>query len=73
MAVKRGHMGDQEVGLHLFSTGGLLEDSWWNRTFWMYAKIWPGYQMAHIASKAVHKAPAVADLRNLRLSVLNGK
>jgi len=52
LGVKRGHMGDQEVGLHLFSTGGFLDDSWWNRTFWMYAKTWPGYQMAHIAPKA---------------------
>ena len=52
LGVKRGHMGDQEVGLHLFSTGGFLEDSWFNRTFWMYAKTWPGYQMAHIAPKA---------------------
>ena len=52
LGVRRGHMGDQQVGLHLFSTGGFLEDSWWNRTFWMYAKTWPGYQMAHIAPKA---------------------
>jgi outer membrane protein assembly factor BamB len=44
-------MGDQEVGLHLFSTGGFLEDSWFNRTFWMYAKTWPGFQIAHIAPK----------------------
>ena len=52
LGVKRGHMGDHEVGLHLLTTGGLLEDSWWNRTFWMYAKTWPGYQMGHIAPKA---------------------
>ena len=52
LGVSRGHMGDQTVGLHLFSTGGFLEDSWWNRTFWMYATTWPGYQMAHIAPKA---------------------
>ena len=52
LGVRRGHMGDQEVGLHLFSTGGFLDDSWFNRTFWMYAKTWPGYQIAHIAPKA---------------------
>jgi outer membrane protein assembly factor BamB len=52
LGVNRGHMGDHQVGLHLFSTGGFLEDSWYNRTYWMYAKTWPGFQMAHIAPKA---------------------
>ena len=52
LGVSRGHLGDHEVGLHLFSTGGFLDDSWWNRTFWMYARTWPGYQIAHIAPKA---------------------
>ena len=52
LGVWRGHMGDQEVGRHLFSTGGLLDDSWWNRTYWMYAETWPGYQLGHIAPKA---------------------
>ncbi|NQT85659.1 hypothetical protein HQ560_02780, partial [bacterium] len=51
LGVRRGHMGDQEVGLHLFSTGGFLDDSWFNRTFWMYAKTWPGFQLGHIAPK----------------------
>ena len=54
LGVRRGHMGDQDVGLHLFSTGGFLEDSWFNRTFWMYAETWPGFQMGHIAPKAGH-------------------
>jgi len=52
LGVWRGHMGDRFVGLHLFTTGGFLDDSWWNRTFWMYSKTWPGYQMAHLAPKA---------------------
>jgi len=52
LGVWRGHMGDRIVGLHLFTTGGFLDDSWWNRTFWMYSKTWPGYQMAHLAPKA---------------------
>ena len=51
LGVSRGHMGDQHVGLHVFTTGGFLEDSWFNRTFWMYAKTWPGFQLAHIAPK----------------------
>ena len=41
--------GEQDVGLHVFSTAGLLDDSWYNRTFWMYSKRWPGFQLANQA------------------------
>ncbi len=51
LGVSRGHLGDRDVGLHLFTTGGFLDDSWWNRTFWMYSKTWPGFQIGHIAPK----------------------
>ena len=44
--------GDQDVGLHLFSTSGLLDGSWYNRTFWMYSKRWPGFQLANQAPKS---------------------
>jgi hypothetical protein len=43
--------GEQDVGLHVFSTTGLLDDSWYNRTFWMYSKRWPGFQLANQAPK----------------------
>jgi len=43
--------GAQDVGLHVFSTSSLLDDSWYNRTFWMYSKRWPGYQLANQAPK----------------------
>jgi outer membrane protein assembly factor BamB len=43
--------GAQDVGLHIFSTSGLLDDSWYNRAFWMYSKRWPGFQLANQASK----------------------
>lgn len=43
--------GEQDVGLHVFSTAGLLDDSWYNRTFWMYSKRWPGFQLANQAPK----------------------
>jgi len=43
--------GAQDVGMHIFSTSGLLDGSWYNRTFWMYAKRWPGFQLANQASK----------------------
>ena len=43
--------GAQDVGTHIFSTSGLLDDSWYNRTFWMYSKRWPGFQLANQAPK----------------------
>ena len=44
--------GEKDVGLHVFSTSGLLDGSWYNRTFWMYSKRWPGFQLANQAPKA---------------------
>ena len=43
--------GAQDPGLHIFSTSGLLDGSWYNRTFWMYSKRWPGFQLANQAPK----------------------
>jgi hypothetical protein len=43
--------GAQDVGLRVFSTSGLLDGSWYNRTFWMYSKRWPGFQLANQAPK----------------------
>jgi hypothetical protein len=45
-------MGDRDIGLHVFSTSGFLDDSWFNRTFWMYSATWPGFYLAHRAAKA---------------------
>ncbi|MBM4041622.1 MAG: hypothetical protein FJ290_24245, partial [Planctomycetes bacterium] len=44
--------GEADAGLHVFSTAGLLDDSWYNRTFWMYSKRWPGFQLANQAPKS---------------------
>lgn len=44
--------GEMDVGLHLFSTSSLLDGSWYNRTFWMYSKRWPGFQLANQAPKS---------------------
>ncbi|MHC4250464.1 MAG: outer membrane protein assembly factor BamB family protein, partial [Planctomycetota bacterium] len=44
--------GEKDAGLHVFSTAGLLDGSWYNRTFWMYSKRWPGFQLANQAPKA---------------------
>ncbi len=46
------HLGDRKVGLHLFSTAGFLDDSWYNRTYWMYAARWPGFYHANQAPKS---------------------
>jgi len=43
--------GEADVGLHVFSTAGLLDGSYYNRTFWLYAKRWPGFQLAYQAPK----------------------
>ncbi len=47
-------LGDKNTGLHLFSTSasGLLDDSWWDRTFWMYSERWPGFYMGLNAPKS---------------------
>ena len=44
--------GEKDAGLHVFSTAGLLDGSWYNRTFWMYSKRWPGFQLANQSPKA---------------------
>ncbi len=44
--------GEADVGLHVFSTSGLLDGSWYNRTFWMYSRRWPGFQLANQAPKS---------------------
>jgi len=44
-------MGQRQMGLHVFSTAGFLDDSWFNRTYWMYSTTWPGFYLAHRAAK----------------------
>ncbi|MFH1737508.1 MAG: hypothetical protein ABIH23_00775, partial [bacterium] len=44
--------GNRKFGRHVFSTGGFLDDSGWNRTFWMYSETWPGFYIANQSPKA---------------------
>ena len=44
-------MGDRATGLHVSATAGFLDDSWFNRTYWMYAPVWPGFYHAHRGAK----------------------
>jgi outer membrane protein assembly factor BamB len=45
-------MGDRQTGTHLATTGGFLDDTWFNRTFWMYSNLWPGWYHAHRGAKS---------------------
>ncbi|MBN2131619.1 MAG: hypothetical protein JW741_19125, partial [Sedimentisphaerales bacterium] len=47
-------LGQREMGLHVLSTSGFLDDSWFNRTYWMYSPTWPGYYLAHRGAKTGH-------------------
>ena len=44
-------LGDRRMGRHVFATGGMLDESWYNRTFWMYSETWPGFYIANRAAK----------------------
>jgi hypothetical protein len=45
-------LGDRKLGRRVFSTAGFLDDEWYNRTFWMYSNIWPGFYLANQASNS---------------------
>ncbi|MBT3199486.1 MAG: PQQ-binding-like beta-propeller repeat protein [Phycisphaerales bacterium] len=44
--------GRRKTGLHLSATSGFLDDTYFNRSFWTYARVWPGYALATSASKS---------------------
>ncbi len=43
--------GHRRMGRHVLATFGLLDDTWFNRTYWMYSDSWPGFYLAHRAAK----------------------
>ncbi len=45
------NLGERKFGRHVFATGGFLDDSWYNRTFWMYSQTWPGFHIANRGAK----------------------
>ena len=45
------NIGHRRMGLRVFATAGFLDDSWYNRTYWMYSTSWPGYYLAHRGAK----------------------
>jgi outer membrane protein assembly factor BamB len=44
--------GERDLGLHLFTTSGFLDTSFFNRTYWMYAKTWTGFNHSILAPKS---------------------
>jgi len=50
--VQRGHNGDRRMGLHLLNKSSFLDDTYYNRTYWMYGRDWPGFQHAHRAARS---------------------
>ena len=47
-----GRWGALETDLHLSASGGFLDDSGFDRLYWMYARRWPGLYVAYDAPKA---------------------
>ncbi len=54
LPVKReSSLGELDMGAnHLAATGGFLDDSGYDRIYWMYSKRWPGFNMAQYSPKA---------------------
>jgi hypothetical protein len=44
------NLGRRKMGTHLMAPWGFLDGTWFNRTFWMYGDIWPGFYLAHRAA-----------------------
>ncbi len=46
-------LGDLDMGTnHLVATGGFLDDTGYDRAYWMYGKRWPGFYFAQQSPKA---------------------
>jgi outer membrane protein assembly factor BamB len=46
------NLGVRSFGEHLFSNAGFLDDSGFNRSYWMVADRWPAFNFAHQSPKA---------------------
>jgi hypothetical protein len=45
-------VGERDLGLHLFTTSGFLDDSFFNRSYWCYSKTWTGFNHTNLAPKS---------------------
>jgi len=46
------NVGHRRMGRHVLANFGLLDGSWFNRTFWMYSETWPGFYLGHRGAKS---------------------
>ena len=46
------NVGERDTGLHLFTTSGFLDTTFFSRTFWCYSKTWTGFNMTNLAPKS---------------------
>jgi len=46
------NVGERDLGLHLFTTSGFLDDTFFNRTYWTYRKTWVGFNHSIFAPKS---------------------
>jgi len=44
--------GERDLGLHLFTTSGFLDTTFFNRSYWMYSKTWTGFNHVNLAPKS---------------------
>ena len=49
---KNKNVGERDMGMHLFTTSGFLDDTFFNRTWWMYSKTWTGFNHSIFAPKS---------------------
>jgi len=45
-------LGARPMGLHLMSTKGFVDDTWYDRTYWSYSKTWPGFYFSNLGPKS---------------------
>jgi outer membrane protein assembly factor BamB len=45
-------LGARPMGLHLMSTKGFVDDTWYDRTYWSYSRTWPGFYFSNLGPKS---------------------
>ena len=45
-------LGARPMGLHLMSTRGFVDDTWYDRTYWSYSRQWPGFYFSNLGPKS---------------------
>ena len=44
-------LGARKMGLHLMSTKGFIDETWYDRTYWSYSQKWPGFYFSNLGPK----------------------